>query len=227
MVKNHSHTSGLPVRPLIALGISLVICSLVGGYQAFINSLPNREVTEIITEAAKGDYTVEITLSFDAQGDAFDPTSLLVRLDGESVLEKSEVVRAGTPVKIHPVANLKVGINEFFIQVGTAETPSVPQNDGDVDDPFAAAGFGDAAEDASDFGDDFDSTDQEDSPPQTDAVAVAKAVRVRIFDGDEVLVEKTVWSEPGETISSTVVVDVPENDPSPDTSTHDHSGHNH
>ena len=138
-------------------------------------------------------------------------------------LEKSEVVKAGTPVKIHPVPDLKVGINEFFIQVGTAETPAVPEVDGEVDDPFAAAGFGDATEDASDF----NNADQGNSLQQNEVVGVAKAVRVRIFDGDEVLVEKTVWSEPGETISSTVVVDKPENDQMPETSTHDHSGHNH
>ena len=223
MIKNHSHTSGLPVRPLLALGISLVICSLVGGYQAFITSLPNREVTEFITTTAKGDYTVEITLSFEAQGDAFDPTSLLVRLDGENVLEKSEVVKAGTPVKIHPIPNLKIGINEFFIQVGTADTLVEPQNDGEEDDPFAVAGFEDVAGNTSDF----DNIDQGNSSQQTEAVAVAKAVRVRIFDGEEVLVEKTIWSEPGETISSIVVVDVPENDQVPEASTHDHSGHNH
>ena len=102
-------------------------------------------------------------------------------------------MKAGTPVKIHPVPDLKVGINEFFIQVGTAETPAVPELDGEVDDPFAAAGFGDATEDAGDF----NNTDQGNSLQQNEVVGVAKAVRVRIFDGDEVLVEKTVWSEPG------------------------------
>ena len=222
MAKNNLATKP-PVRPLIAIGLCCVICGLVGGYQGFINSLPARQLTEFVTETAEGDYAVEVTLSFDAEGDAFDPTSMLVRLDGENILLKSEPIVAGVPIRIHPVTDLKVGVNEFFIEVGTGGN-SVP-SDSPEGDPFAAAGFDTPAstsvEPMDELGDDVDLS-------VSRVVGVAKAIRVRVFDGDEVLVEKTVWSEPGENISSTIVVDIPANQSDDSaSSSHDHSSHNH
>lgn len=214
---------GLPVRPILAVAISLLVCGLVGGYQAFVGSLPASNVTEFLTKPATGDYAIEITLSFDARGDAFDPTALLVRLDGKDLLEKTTPLDAGTPVRIHPVQGLIVGVNELFIQVGTGQSEAKPSLD--KPDLFAEAGFGQEEPSPDEFG---VTTEQDTTSSNEPAgIGLAKAIRVRVFDGDAVLVEKTVWSEPGETISSAIVVDIPENQQTLSEKSDNHVGHNH
>ena len=223
MVESKSKGPRVPLRPILAITISLVVCGLVGGYQVFVNTLPKRDVSEFLTIAASGDYTIEVTLSFDARGDAFDPTALLVRLDGKDLLEKTTPLPAGVPVKIHPVEDLIVGLNELFIQVGTGDSSMAAEVD--EQDPFAVAGFEDdnpAIDDsAQSLG--IDDSSEMNGHPQ----GVAKAIRVRVFDGLSVLVEKTVWSEPGETINSVIVLDIPEMKSPVPTDTDEHGDHNH
>ena len=210
-------TGFIPVRPILALTISLVVCCLVGGYQWFVLTLPKRDVTEFVTTAATGDYSMDVTLSFEAQGDAFDPTALLIRLDGKDLLNTTEPIAAGIPLKIRPVEGLIVGLNEFFIQVGTGEQQNASGST--QPDPFAEAGFEKANPSVDRPG--FPAERVETSEP----IAV-KAVRFRVFEGEVVLVEKTVWSEPGETISSSIVIDIPGNGTAADTP-NTHSDHDH
>ena len=214
---------GLPVRPILAVAISLLVCGLVGGYQVFVGSLPASNVTEFITKPATGDYAIEMTLSFNARGDAFDPTALLVRLDGKDLLEKTTPLAAGVPVRIYPVEGLIVGVNELFIQVGTGQSEA----EASLEEPdlFAEAGFG--QEESS--SDDIEAPAEQDttSANEPEGIGLAKAIRVRVFDGDAVLVEKTVWSEPGEPISSVIVVDVPENHQMLSEKSDNHVGHHH
>ncbi len=216
-MKSTSPASRFPARPILVATISLAICSLVGGYQLFVSTLPQPAVTEVGTTVADGDYALGITLSFDARGDAFDPTALLVRLDGKTLLEKTETVPAGTPLKIHPVEGLIRGLNELFIQVGTGGEVADPA--ASQPDPFAEAGFGEPVEPSAD--------DQE--TPSTDHTSpgVAKAIRVRVFDGDQLLVERTVWSEPGEPVSSTILLDLTSNEKVTPEDAGDHDGHHH
>ena len=214
---------GLPVRPILAVAISLLVCGLVGGYQVFVGSLPSSNVTEFITKPATGDYAIEITLSFDARGDAFDPTALLVRLDGKDLLEKTTPLAAGAPVRIYPVEGLIVGVNELFIQVGTGESATEPSSE--EPDPFADAGFGEEESGVDEFG--LPAEPDTASSDETAGIGIAKAIRVRVFDGNSVLVEKTVWSEPGQTISSSIVVEVPDNPQTMPSKSDDHAGHNH
>ena len=218
------HAAGLPVRPILAVAISLLVCGLVGGYQAFVDSLPTNNVTEFLTKPATGDYAIEITLSFDARGDAFDPTALLVRLDGKDLLEQTTPLAAGAPVRIHPVEGLIVGVNELYIQVGTGE--SAAERPSDESASFAdAGGFGEEKSSLDEFG--LPAEPDTTSSNEPSGIGIAKAIRVRIFDGDSVLVEKTVWSEPGQTISSTIVVEVPDNQQTMPSKPDDHAGHNH
>lgn len=223
MVESKTKGPGIPLRPILAITISLVVCGLVGGYQVFVNTLPKRDVSEFLTMAAAGDYTIEVTLSFEARGDAFDPTALLVRLDGKDLLEKTTPLPAGVPVEIHPVEDLIVGLNELFIQVGTGDSSTA----GEVDeqDPFAAAGFENdnpAIDDSAQSVGIGDASAMNGHPQ-----GVAKAIRVRVFDGRSILVEKTVWSEPGETINSVIVLDIPEMKNPVPADTDEHGDHNH
>jgi len=222
-VEAKQHAAGLPVRPILAVAISLLVCGLVGGYQAFVDSLPTNNVTEFLTKPATGDYAIEITMSFDARGDAFDPTALLVRLDGKNLLKQTTPMAAGTPVRIHPVEGLIVGVNELFIQVGTGESAVEPASE--ERDPFADAGFGEEESSLDEFG--LPAEPDTTSSNESASIGIAKAIRVRVFDGDSVLVEKTVWSEPGQTISSTIVVEVPDNQQTMPSNSDDHAGHNH
>ncbi len=219
-MESKSNTGNLPVRPILALLISVSVCVLVGGYQLFVNTLPKGDVTEFVTTAATGDYAIEVTLSFEAKGDAFDPTAILIRLDGRDLLEQTDSLPAGIPLRIHPVEGLIVGLNELFIQVGTADS----QQDAGFakEDEFAEAGVQTTDSLTDEFGLPIERNEFGES--DSGAQFGAKAIRVRVFDGDTVLIEKTVWSEPGESISSSIVIDLPANDmpaSNPD-SDHDH-----
>ena len=223
MVESKTKGPGIPFRPILAITISLVVCGLVGGYQVFVNTLPKRDVSEFLTIAASGDYTIELTLSFEARGDAFDPTALLVRLDGKDLLEQTTPLPAGVPVEIHPVEDLIVGLNELFIQVGTGDSSTATEVD--EQDPFAAAGF---ENDNPAIDDSAQSVGIGDASEMNGyRQGVAKAIRVRVFDGLSVLAEKTVWSEPGETINSVIVLDIPEMKNLVPTDTDGHGDHNH
>ena len=222
-MESKSKGGGLPIRPILAITISLVVCGLVGGYQSFVNTLPKRDVSEFVTTAARGDYTIEVTLSFEASGDAFDPTALLVRLDGKDLLETTTPLPAGVPIEIHPVKDLIVGPNELFIQVGTGDS-STP-SEVDTPDPFAAAGFENDNPVPADSAQSFGIGDAPESNRQPQGVA--KAIRVRILDGPSVLVDKTVWSEPGETISSVIVLDIPDTNDSVSTDPGEQDDHDH
>ena len=223
MAESKSKGGGVPIRPILAITISLVVCGLVGGYQIFVNTLPKRDVSEFVTLAARGDYTVEVTLSFEARGDAFDPTALLVRLDGKDLLEKTTPLPAGVPVRIHPVKDLIVGLNELFIQVGTGDSST--SSEVDAQDPFAAAGFENDSPVPADSAQSFGIGEASERNRQKQGVA--KAIRVRILDGLSVLVEKTLWSEPGETISSVIVLDIPETNDSVSTDPGEQDDHDH
>ena len=223
MVESKTKGPGIPLRPILAITISLVVCGLVGGYQVFVNTLPKRDISEFLTIAASGDYTIELTLSFEARGDAFDPTALLVRLDGKDLLEQTTPLPAGVPVEIHPVEDLIVGLNELFIQVGTGDSSTAAEVD--EQDPFAAAGF---ENDNPAIDDSAQSVGIGDASEMTGyPQGVAKAIRVRVFDGLSVLAEKTVWSEPGETINSVIVLEIPEMKNLVPTDTDGHGDHNH
>jgi hypothetical protein len=162
----------LPRRPLLVLLMSAAVWGSLTSFQKFRASLPTPEAVENERAASQSVYAIAITLTFDAQGDAFSPLALRISLDGveEPLFESNTIVRAGVPVLISPVAGIKVGVNELLFEVGSGTD-------------FTAASLH----------------------------QIAHAIRIQVQANEEVIAERTLWSEPGNTISGVIVIDVPEN----------------
>jgi len=176
-----------PRRPLLVLVMAAAIWGSLTSFQKFRASLPKPEAVENQREDAQAEYAIAITLTFDAQGDAFSPLALRITLDGveKPLFESNTTVAAGVPVLISPVAGIKVGVNELLIEVGSGTNST-------------------------------EATQQQ----------VAQAIRVQVMANAEVIAERTLWSEAGNTISGLVVIDVPENSAANATLAED-EGHQH
>lgn len=112
------------MRPLLALVLSLAILGSVQAYMLFVNSLPRYVAHVPVETAASGHFRLELTLSQDAQPDAFEATSLLVNLpqqDGRVLIHKEEVISSLEPIVIDSITEFTVGENELFIQVGVGD----------------------------------------------------------------------------------------------------------
>jgi hypothetical protein len=177
----------LPRRPLLVLVMVAAVWGSLTSFQKFRASLPKPEPVENVRAAAQSVYAIAITLTFDAQGDAFSPLALRVSLDGveEPLFESNTTVQAGVPVLVSPVEGIKVGVNELLIEVGSGK------------DSTAAS-----------------------------LQQISHAIRVQVRANEEVIVERTLWSEPGNTISGLIVIDVPENTAASATPA-EHEGHQH
>lgn len=182
-----ANLDSLPRRPLLVLVMATAVWGSLTSFESFRASLPKPEAVENVRADAHSEYAITITLTFDAQGDAFSPLALRVSLDGvdEPLFESNTRVRAGVPVLISPVAGIKVGVNELLIEVGSG-------------------------------------TDSTEASLQQ----IAHAIRVQVRVNEEVIVERTLWSEPGNTISGLIVLDVPENTAA-SAPVAEHEGHQH
>ena len=178
-----------PKRPLLVLVMATIAWGSLTLFQKFRASLPTPKAVENVRADAQSEYAIAITLTFDAQGDAFNPLALRVSLDGvaEPLFESKTTVRAGVAVLISPVAGIKVGVNELLIEVGSGTDSSV--------DSTNAFGSG--------------SADRE----ITEAAVqqVAHAIRVQVLANEEVIVDQTLWSEPDDAVGGLILIDVPEN----------------
>lgn len=177
-----------PKRPLLVLVMATVVWGSLMLFHKFRASLPTPEAAANVRADAQSEYAIAITLTFDAQGDAFSPLALRVSLDGvhEPLFESNLTVRAGVPVLIAPVAGIKVGVNELLVEVGSGTDFS-----DESANAFGAADTGEATA----------------APLQQ----VAHAIRVQVMANEDVIVDQTLWSEPGDTVSGLIVIDVPEN----------------
>ena len=112
------------MRPLLALVLSLAILGSVQAYMLFVNGLP-RYIPNVPTETvASGHFRLELTLTQDAQSDAFEATSLLVNLPQQEdrvLIQKEEVISALEPIVIDSITEFIVGENELFVQVGVGD----------------------------------------------------------------------------------------------------------
>jgi hypothetical protein len=173
------------MRPFFALIVVLTTLGLAALYSYFVETLPTRPNSENVLLVAEGKFDVEITLTFDANADTafvIDPTSVLVRLEGKDLINSSKAFTAGRPVIAKDVADVKVGPNEFWVEVHAGDTTD------EGADAFAI---------------------ELDEPTGEENVAVARAVRVRILRDGIPIAEQTLWSEPGQPVEGKVSVVVP------------------
>lgn len=171
-------------RPLFACAIVLSILGSVALYAHFVESLPPLPRAGDVLEPAKGKFDVEITLTFDAQADSafvLEPTSVLVSLGGKELINTSQTFRAGQPVVIQDVPNVKTGENEFWVEVHCGETSD------ELSDAFSLGNS---------------------NSSRNATTPVARAVRVRVFRDGVPVAEQTLWSEPGQPVEGRMTVTV-------------------
>ena len=172
------------MRPLLAIAVIIGALGSVRAYVSFVNSATGREHHQFQETAAEGRFHLDLTLTFDARGDVFNPESILLSLHGDTPLLKiEEEVPAGTVLVVDPVEGIVVGENEFYLKVATGEAESGGES------VFSLPG---------------DETSDESLP----AGDRSRAVRVRIFQDDQLVAEKTLWSEPGQAVEGTITLHV-------------------
>jgi hypothetical protein len=181
--------NAFPKRPLLVLVMATVVWGSLMLFHKFRASLPTSDAVANVRADAQSEYAIAITLTFDAQGDAFSPLALRVSLDGvhEPLFESNLTVRAGVPVLIAPVAGIKVGVNELLVEVGSGT---------DFSDESANT-FGSGVDDG--------------EATEASLHQAAHAIRVQVMANEDEIVDQTLWSEPGDTVSGLIVIDVPEN----------------
>ena len=195
-----------PRRPLLVLVMATAVWGSLTSFEKFRASLPKPKAVENVRVDSQNVYAIAITLTFDAQGDAFSPLALRVSLDGveEPLFESNTAVPAGVPVLISPVAGIKVGVNELLVEVGSGT-----DSPGDSVGALALVGG-------------TDDTAATEAPLHQ----VAHAIRVQVMANQEVIVDQTLWSDPGSTISGLIVIDVPGNSAAKAAAAED-EGHQH
>jgi hypothetical protein len=160
----------------------VVILGSVWLYLAFVASVPVGEY-EPRERAAEGVFAVELTLTFDAELDAFalepDASPVELNFQGRNLVAGKGPFRRGEPIRISPVAGIveahgeQSGRNSFVFRA--IPKPSEA-------DPF--------------------------SVESTAPAQLAHAARIRIFRDDQLVGEQTLWSEPGQPVSGTVEITV-------------------
>lgn len=173
------------MRPLLAVLLVVVILGSVWGYLAFVASVPVGEYDTRQREA-EGVFSVELTLTFDAGVDRFalDPQESPVELDfdGKNLVEGKGPFLAGRPIRISPVEGIVEAHGEHAGR-NSFFLRAIPK------------------------------------PPETDAFSVESsesntssqlvhAARLRIFRDDELVGDRTIWSEPGQPVSGTIEITV-------------------
>lgn len=115
------------MRPLLALLLSAAILLGVRSYLQFAESLRGGPPVVVEETAASGTFSVEVTLTFDAQADDFslEPVSLVLRRHGQTLLKREGLVPAGEPLVVPDVPGVVEGRNEFYFEC-------VPRDDGSL-----------------------------------------------------------------------------------------------
>lgn len=180
------------MRPLLAIAVIIGALGSVRAYVSFVNSATGREHQQFQETAAEGRFHLDLTLTFDARSDVFNLESVLLSLHGDTpLLRIEEDVPAGTVLIVDPVEGIVVGENEFYLKVATGEAESGGES------AFSLPG---------------DETSDESLPAEDRS----RAVRVRVFQDDQLIAEKTLWSEPGQAVEGIISVHVADFDDRPD-----------
>ena len=175
------------MRVIAAILFSAFILIGMGAYVRFADNITPIPIN-FDEEPATGEYTIDVTLTFDVENDPFagiEETGLRISLAGTTLLDLNKPVRAGTPIRLNNVEGVKVGKNEFlvFASPGVASV---------IRAPLAADLF-------SGFDTDPANTDPADGGSIAPSIGVSRALRVRVFEGEnpDPISEKTIWSDRG------------------------------
>lgn len=106
-------------RPIAVLLLAAAVFGTLIGYSRFVASLPSLRSEYHEPPAADGTFRLELTLSFDAEQDAFslpDDPSLLVRLGGHDLLRRTDRVSATEKIAVANPPGIVAGRNAFYVR---------------------------------------------------------------------------------------------------------------
>ena len=177
------------MRPLLAIGVVVISLGTVYQYVSFVAGINHRAGSGFREISAEGRFHVDLTFTFDANADIFTTDSVLLQLHGgRELLRSQDPVSAGTILTIDPVEGIVVGANEFYLKVSTAEAEQLEN------DEFSLSPS---------------PQDQEPAEAGGPSADKSRAVRIRVFRDDVLMVEQTFWSEPGQAVDGVLVIEVP------------------
>ena len=157
------------MRPFFAILFAILIIAFIYQYTQFTNRIRPKPL-QISERQASGTYDVRIVCTFDAEGDVFGiprRAALSVAFRDRVLLERDEFIAAGQVIEVKDVPDIKVGWNDFSIQVNPKQSGAQASDDAfSLDSPGAA--------------------DQ--------SAAIARAVRVEIRRSGVVVAEQVIWS---------------------------------
>lgn len=115
--------------------VAVLTIGLLVGTKWFLGanaSQHNHDHAGVLLIQASGEYTVDVTLTFDAGPDEFsledvgDAPSLVVQMNGGEVLRRTETILAAeSPLQIPAIEGVIVGTNEFFVQASPSDMSSL------------------------------------------------------------------------------------------------------
>ncbi len=157
------------MRPIIALVIAALIIGFVHQYTQFTERIRPRPV-QFFEQKAAGVYDIRVICTFDAAGTDFGSPALSIKFRGQVLVEVPDRVAAGQVVEATDVPDIKVGPNEFLVQVTPRETGQQASSDS----PFSL-----------------------DTPVTTgveDPGGIARAVRLEIRRDGVTVAQRNIWS---------------------------------
>lgn len=114
------------MRPMLAV---LISATILGSVWLYLRSESRRTITPAMSplQVAAGQFDLDITLSFDAGPDRFaldaaQTPSLIVEHLGEAILKRTDMISAGTPVRVEAVPQIQPGKNSFFVRCTPSES---------------------------------------------------------------------------------------------------------
>lgn len=121
------------------------------------------------SHSVEGVFALQVTTTFAVEPDPFalrternEASALLVKLNGNEILRKTDKVQAGAPIRVEPVPGLIDGRNEFYLEAN----------------------------------------------PPVGLANLSYAVRVQLFRDEQLVAERSFWSEPGSRIASSFQVSI-------------------
>lgn len=172
------------MRVAAALTLTVFILGGMWAYTSFTNSL-RIERSEVAEAEAAGQFQLEVVSTFDAAGDEFGQSALLIKFRDRVLLDLKEL-KAGEKAIITDLPEIKEGRNDFFVVLSPRETS---QKSGS--DPFS-----------------LESSGSTNTPDTVDQTSIARAVNIRITRDGLIVAQETLWSSAPGPISDLVELEV-------------------
>lgn len=165
------------MRPLAVILFALAVLGSLFGYLKIAER--TIEAPEFEAVDAEGQFSVVLTLPFDAVGSDFDineeSESLSLQLDGKTIFKKTESVPRGE-LTIENVEGLKMGRNEFVVSAQPIDSTD-------------SSGFS-----------------LDNAPAETTPLPVP--IRIQVYRDGILIGEKTSWNQAGLRLVASMIVDI-------------------